>query len=124
MLLAKRKKDPAKRKYDIIGGFLGWGERPEKGALREVLEETGLKIKLIDTLGIYINPSYRYQGETTKNLDIFYIGKIVSGKARAQDDVETLRWFSIKNPPKNIAFASVKKGLKDLQKWHKGHKKL
>jgi ADP-ribose pyrophosphatase YjhB (NUDIX family) len=113
VLLAKRGIEPFKGKYDIIGGFLKYGEDPVTGALREVKEETGLKIKILDMLGIYMD-TYGKEGEPTLNIN--YIGEIVSGKIKASDDVAELEWFPINKLPKP-AFKGQIKTFMDLNKW-------
>lgn len=122
VLLAKRGIKPKKGFYDYVGGFLEQGEHPKKGAERETLEETGLTIKIVDFLGIYINRKYRYQEEKVFPQDTVYIAKIVKGKESPKDDVSALDWFPIEKPPKNISFSTVTAALKDLKKWHKGGK--
>jgi len=42
ILLIKRKNDPFKGHYAFPGGFVDYGEDPEKGVLRELKEETNL----------------------------------------------------------------------------------
>lgn len=118
VLLAKRNIEPEKGAYDVIGGFLKNGEHPVVGAVREVFEETGLKIKLVDILGLYINDHYEYQGEIINNLDVFYVGQIIGGKIQLDEENKEAKWFPIKNPPRKIAFKTVVQGLKDLQKWY------
>lgn len=114
ILLSKRGIEPYKGKYDVIGGFLKLGEDPKKGAIREAREETGLKIKIIDMLGIY-QDRYGKNGEYTFN--IYYVGKIVGGKMRPQDDVSELTWFSIKKLPKP-AFKSQTETFRDIKAWY------
>ena len=114
VLLAKRGLEPFKDKYDIVGGFLKNGEDPITGVLRETMEETGLKIKILDLLGIYVD-TYGKGGESTLNIN--YIGEIISGKMKAADDVAELEWFDIKKLPEP-AFKSQKKVFKVLRKWY------
>jgi ADP-ribose pyrophosphatase YjhB (NUDIX family) len=114
VLLSKRKFEPFKGKYDIIGGFLKNGEDPITGVLRETEEETGLKIKIIKLLGVYMD-TYGPGGMHTLNFN--YVGKIISGKMKAADDVAELEWAPIMNLPKP-AFKGQIFALKDLQKWY------
>ncbi len=114
VLLAVRGIAPFKGKYDIVGGFLKYGEDPIIGVLREVKEETGLKVKILDMLGIYMD-TYGENGEPTLNVN--YIGKIISGKMKASDDVAKLEWFPIGKLPKP-AFKNQIKAFEDLQKWY------
>ena len=55
VFLAKRAIEPHKGAFDIIGGFLNNGEHPEMGTVRETKEETGLDIRIIELLGIYVD---------------------------------------------------------------------
>jgi len=43
-LMRKRKGAHGEGTWSVPGGHLEWGETPEKTAVREVLEETGLKV--------------------------------------------------------------------------------
>lgn len=118
VLLSKRGAPPQKGKFDYPGGFLEKGEHPKDGAKREILEEAELKIEIVDFLGFYINNEYKYQGRNLSALDIVYVAKITGGKIKAQDDVKSLHWFPINNPPRNLAFTSVKKALQNLNNWY------
>lgn len=118
VMMGKRKDDPQKGTWDIPGGFLNYGEHPEDGAKRELKEETGVDIKLIKLLGVYMD-KYMFQGETLRTLNFIYVGSIKSGEPNPSDDVEEIKWFDIAKPIPNIAFPLIEKGLKDLRKWYK-----
>lgn len=113
VLLSKRADRPFKGHYDIVGGFLNPGEHPEKGAEREAKEETGLEVKAVELLGIYMD-KYGKGGEDT--LNIHYLGKVIGGKIKAADDAASLHWISIKNLPKNkLGFKNTQEALRDLR---------
>ena len=114
VLLAKRKFKPAKGKWDIPGGFLEAGEHPDAGMLREVKEETGLEVKIIDMIGFFID---RYGKEGDYTLNIAYIAKIKKGKRKPADDVDELRWFKLTELPQNLAFKNGREMLQTLKKW-------
>ena len=120
-LICKRAIEPSKGAYDVIGGFLKPGEHPETGIIREFKEETGLNIKVIDLLGVYMD-KYEYQEDISNTLGFCYIEKIISGKAEPQDDAASLHWLPIDKVPKDIAFEWIKKALKDLQVWYRQQK--
>lgn len=112
ILLARRGIDPKKGAIDFIGGFMNVGETVEEAAKREVLEETGLKIRLKDFLGDY--PEYYVPG-VTYLLTFNYTAEIVGGKLKAQDDVAELIWVDIKDIKKldlTNSFKTVRKVLK------------
>ncbi|MGC9022140.1 MAG: NUDIX domain-containing protein, partial [Dissulfurimicrobium sp.] len=54
IVLIERKNPPFG--WAIPGGFVDYGECVEAAAIREALEETGLKIRLKTLLGVYSNP--------------------------------------------------------------------
>lgn len=49
LLVCRRAKEPAKGTLDLPGGFIDMNETGEEGVAREVLEETGLKVKKLFT---------------------------------------------------------------------------
>ena len=51
ILLVKRAKEPGKGLWGLPGGFIERGESPEKGAARELLEETNLQGTVKKILG-------------------------------------------------------------------------
>lgn len=118
VLLGKRKINPSKGRWDVIGGFLELGEHPEAGLQREVLEETGLKVEVLDMIGFFMDV---YEG-TYPTLNICYMARAISGRLKPGSDIEELRWFEIAKLPKNIAFKNGKDMLKQLKRWH-GKKK-
>jgi ADP-ribose pyrophosphatase YjhB (NUDIX family) len=98
VLLARRARAPRKGTWDIVGGFLEPHEHPEDGALREALEETGLRPRLDGLLGIYIDryvdsvdADAQEMGDFTMN--VYYLAHSDSGEPRPADDVDKLSWF-------------------------------
>ncbi len=114
VLLAQRAIEPFKGFWDIPGGFLEAGEHPEHGAKREVLEETGLEIRLNGLLGIYIDT---YGADGVYTLTFYYLAEIVSGTLRAADDVAKLEWFALDELPNEFAFEHEYRVMEDLKKW-------
>lgn len=113
VLLAKRGVEPFKGEYDLVGGFLKYGEDPVRGVLREAEEETGLKIKVLALLGVYVD-TYGRGGKRT--LNFYYAGSIIGGRIKAKDDVAELAWFPINDLPQP-AFKSQLKAFRDLRAW-------
>lgn len=116
VLLGKRSTSPSKNKWDIPGGFLELGEHPETGLKREVLEETGLEIEIVDMIGFFMD-TYGKNGDST--LNICYVAKSKGEKIKAADDVKELRWFKIAKLPQNLAFKNTREMLGCLKKWLK-----
>lgn len=53
VLMVKSNRGFTKGMWNIPGGFLEYGEHPEDAAGREVLEETGVRLKLGPLIGVY-----------------------------------------------------------------------
>ncbi|MBR4927094.1 MAG: NUDIX domain-containing protein [Alphaproteobacteria bacterium] len=76
LLCIRRFKNPGAGLLGLPGGFVDLGETVEQAVKREVLEETGIIIK-IDHLIANIPNSYIYKGIEQYPLDFYYSGKIV-----------------------------------------------
>ncbi len=112
LLLVQRAIEPYKNYWDIPGGFLEPGEDPETGAIREMEEETGLQIKLVELLGIFMDT---YNSSEEHTLNLCYVAEVVGGQARAASDATQLQWFDLQALPEKIAFDWSKQALEILQ---------
>ncbi len=103
VLLVKRGVEPKKGFWCLPGGFMELGETPEKGALRELEEETGLKGKINSLLGVTSSESPRYNTVLMIGfLVIDYCSDLIPG-----DDASDARFFPTYELP-DIAFESHK----------------
>ncbi len=100
ILLIKRKNNPYKGKWALPGGFVEYKERVEDAVLREVFEETGLKTKIRDFIGIYSDPNRDPRGHT---ITIVYLLDILSGELNSGDDAYDANFFDLKDLPE-LAF--------------------
>ena len=115
VLLAKRAIEPRKNYWDLPGGFIDLNESAEEGALREGIEETGLKLEITN----YLGSDHDIYGETkVPTLNFFFKVKIIEGEPKAQDDVSELKWFDLDNLPSEdqFAFANDITGIDLLKK--------
>jgi 8-oxo-dGTP diphosphatase len=112
VLLGKRGVPPFKGLWDIIGGFVEYGEHPDVALQREVMEETGMTVAIVDCLGFFMDV---YGENGTSTLNIAFTAKIVSGEPVAADDVAALQWFEkTALPMDSMAFQN---GKDMLQAW-------
>jgi 8-oxo-dGTP diphosphatase len=86
--------------WAIVGGFVDYGECFEDAARREAAEETGLKVELIDLLGIYSDPS---RDDRLHTISAVYIAE-ASGEPKADDDAKSVGLFSSWDMPTNLCF--------------------
>jgi len=93
ILLEKRKGEPGRGKWAIPGGLVELGESTEQAVIREVKEETNLKVeqpKLIDVVNnitLDENDKIKYHF-----VIVDYFVKLTGGKLEAADDAAELRW--------------------------------
>ncbi|UCG62797.1 MAG: NUDIX hydrolase [Candidatus Zixiibacteriota bacterium] len=109
VLLVKRAHPPKVNWWCIPAGFMEWSEHPTDTAIREVEEETGLKIKLTSFFEVYSG-----QDDPRNNAVLMlYLADIVGGKMRASDDALEVRYFKFDDLPEKIAFISHRQALAD-----------
>lgn len=94
-LLVRRGSEPLRGQWSIPGGTLELGESLQEGVARELLEETGLEVRVLETLEVFdrIFPQNQSIAEGAKPKPRFhfvivdYLCERVSGEARAGSDV-------------------------------------
>ena len=59
VLLLRRGNEPRLGTWTFPGGYVDLGETPEHAALRETLEEVGMRVTADATLGVYADPKIR-----------------------------------------------------------------
>ena len=101
ILLVKRSVEPKKGFWCLPGGFIELGEMPDKAALRELNEETGLTGKINMHIGVTSAHSDMYN----TILMVCYLVNDYNGKLIAGDDALDAVFFDIDTLPE-IAFDS------------------
>jgi ADP-ribose pyrophosphatase YjhB (NUDIX family) len=80
--------------WNLPGGSVESGELPTAAAVRETREETGLKIKLKDLVGIY--------GKPHRDEFVFvFTAKVVGGKLKNTAEADANRYFKVNKLPEN-----------------------
>ncbi len=97
VLLIERGEEPFKGCWAIPGGFLNMDETTEQCAIRELEEETGLKIDKANQIGAYCKVDRDPRGRT---ISVAYLAIVerpleVSG----QDDATKAKWFPVNALP-------------------------
>jgi ADP-ribose pyrophosphatase YjhB (NUDIX family) len=114
VLLGRRAVEPGLGMWDIPGGFLEPWEHPADAAAREVLEETGLRVRMTGLLTVVMD-TYHDQFYT---LNVYYLAEVLDGEMCAADDLAELRWFAPDALPTEFAFAHCR-GVIDA--WRAAH---
>ena len=101
VLLIQRGADPYKGAWAFPGGFMNMDETTEQCAIRELEEETGLKVTTVHQIGAYSKVDRDPRGRT---ITVAYLA-IVDGpvEVTGQDDAAKAEWFPLSTLPK-LAF--------------------
>jgi len=92
-LVVRRANEPLKGEWSVPGGMLELGEKLREGVVREVQEETGLKVEPIEVLDVFDSIFTDPDGRTRYHYVLVdYLCRVVSGSAVAATDVSEVRW--------------------------------
>lgn len=106
LVLVRRKVEPCIDWWCLPGGFMERTEDPEESAIREVLEETGLRIE-IDRLLCARAPGYGLNV-----VILVYLARPAAGILVAGDDASEVRVFGRLDLPEKIAFEVHRKAVR------------
>ena len=103
-----------KKLWGLPGGAVEKGESVEQTAIREVLEETALHVKVVSLLGVYSNYFDTYpNGDKAQTITTMFIFKLVEGNLSIENsETLDLRFFSKTNLPE-IANQQHRDAIKD-----------
>jgi 8-oxo-dGTP diphosphatase len=107
ILMVKRSVDPARGDWCLPAGFVEWTEHPQQTAVRELQEETGLKIAITGIFDIFMG----MDDPRTHAVLILYHADVVGGELRPGDDALEARFFGFDEIPPNIAFQAHRDAL-------------
>lgn len=98
VVLIRRKNPPLG--WALPGGFVDEGERLDVAAVREVKEETGLDVELVEQFFTYSDPSRDPRRHT---LSTVFIGQ-ARGEPQGADDAAEARAFPLDALPRELCF--------------------
>jgi len=87
-------------KWSLPGGFIEFDEDFLSAAHREIIEETGLSIKIISIISVVSN----FFSPDLHTLVIVLLAQKMSGILQPGDDIVKLEWFPFSGPFPSMAF--------------------
>lgn len=97
ILLVKRNREPYKNTWMFPAGFIDFGEHPQETLVREVKEETGLKVKSIKLFKVLQSED---DPRSPGHFLFFYEVEVAGGKLKTDNEEnQDIGWYDIKNPP-------------------------
>ena len=97
VLLIQRGADPYKGCWAFPGGFMNMDETTEQCAIRELEEETGLKVTTVQQIGAYSKVDRDPRGRTITVAYLAIIDK--PAQVTGQDDAAKADWFPLSALP-------------------------
>lgn len=100
ILLVKRNTEPYRGFWALPAGRLEENETLEECCIREVKEETGLKVKIEKLIGVYSDP----KRDPRKTVTAAFLCTVKGGKETPQEgEIKEIKWFPLNELPK-LAF--------------------
>jgi ADP-ribose pyrophosphatase YjhB (NUDIX family) len=106
ILLTRRAINPGRGLWTFPGGFVDFGETVTDAALRETLEETGLRVELSGLLNIYSYPG--------APVIVVYRAQVTGGTLACCPENDALEWMKPSEIPwDTLAFPSTREALRE-----------
>jgi mutator protein MutT len=94
----RRGKPPLQGTWSIPGGTLEVGETLQEAVVRELAEETGIKVRVLDLVDVFERISQDDAGRVQYHFVILdYLCERVGGEAKAASDASDLAWVGEAN---------------------------
>jgi 8-oxo-dGTP diphosphatase len=100
VVLIRRGREPFKGMHALPGGIVEYGERLEECVVREVEEETGLRTRVLDLVGVYSAPDRDPRGHF---ITLAFNLTPVGGNLRGGDDAAEAALFPLNQLPELAA---------------------
>lgn len=115
ILLVKRAFEPGAGKWSIPGGLVELGEKLSEACAREMLEETGLEIEVLELINAY-DMVERDDSEKVKYHYILvdFLAKPVGGEEKPSEEVVEMKWVTREEARKMDLTRTARKVIDEL----------
>jgi ADP-ribose pyrophosphatase YjhB (NUDIX family) len=116
LLLIRRAKEPQRGRWEVPGGFCEATEHPMETAAREVFEEIGLRVRVGEILGMWLD-TYGDEDPPEASLGIYFLAEPIDRSAvpRPTEEASEVGWFLAGEIPSELAFPA--KLVPALEAW-------
>lgn len=90
VLLIRRKNPPFSGQLALPGGFVETGETVEQACVRELFEETGIKVRRPRLVGVYSDPE---RDPRAHICSVAFVARVGSPQTEAGSDAEAVEWI-------------------------------
>ncbi len=124
VLLIRRGREPLKGEWSIPGGMLELGESLKDGIKREILEETGLKVRPLEPIAVLDRIQENGGRVQFHYVIIDYVCRPAGGRLKAGSDVLDARWVDRRNLLDYKITPKAAAVIADAFDWFAKHKKV
>ncbi|MEX0314313.1 MAG: NUDIX hydrolase N-terminal domain-containing protein [Allomuricauda sp.] len=101
-------------KWTIPGGWADIGSTPSEIAIKEVAEETGLKVEVVKLIAVYDKQMHPHPPEPYYIYKLMFLCKVVGGELKAGFDMLDVGFFTLNNLPELSKERILESQLKHL----------
>ncbi len=117
VLLIRRGREPLKGEWSIPGGMLELGESLTDGVKREILEETGLKVRPLEALTVFDRVQKNGERIRYHYVIVDYVCRPAGGRLKSGSDVLDARWVERDELPRYKITPKAAAVIADAFKW-------
>lgn len=99
LLLIRRGKEPLYGRWLVPGGTVEWGETLEDAVAREVLEETGVRVRAGEVVAVVSHIDPPGEGASHHFVIVDYLCHWLEGVPRAGSDALAAEWVPLEDLP-------------------------
>ena len=125
ILLIKRGKPPRAGTWSLPGGAQESGETLKEAAIREIYEETNLKVEIIGLIDIVDSIRRDKKGDTEYHYTLIdFAARVTGGALRAGDDAIDSHWFTLQEIKELDIWSETKRIIRMATKQYSTNSKL
>jgi ADP-ribose pyrophosphatase YjhB (NUDIX family) len=117
VLLIRRGQEPLKGEWSIPGGMLELGESLTDGVKREVLEETGLRVRPLEALAVFDRVQKNGERVRYHYVIVDYVCRPAGGRLKSGSDVLDARWVKREELPRYRITSKAAAVIADAFEW-------